>query len=109
MWVFMAGASSTGAVVARKSELRKSSARPCANFAIVFAVAGTTSSRSDWSASAMCSMSALSPGAHWLDTTRRRVIASKVSSPTKRRAARVITTVTSWPRFCRPRTTSTAL
>ena len=73
------------------------------------AVAGTTSSRSDDVASAMCSMSALSPGAHWLLTTRRRVIASKVSSPTKRRALRVITTVTSWPAVCRPRTTSTAL
>ncbi len=109
MWVFIAGASSTGAVVARKSELRKSSARPWASLPMVLAVAGTTSSRSDAVASAMCSMSALRPGAHWLVTTRRWVMASKVSSPTNRRALCVITTVTSWPLFCRPRTTSTAL
>ena len=38
-----------------------------------------------------------------------RVIASKVSGPTKRRAARVITACTSWPRFCSSRATSTAL
>ena len=41
--------------------------------------------------------------------TRRRVIASKVTSPTKRRADRVMIAATSWPRFCRPRATSTAL
>ena len=57
----------------------------------------------------MCSMSALAPGAHWLVITRRWVIASKVSGPTKRVAARVITTATWCPAFCSWRTTSTAL
>ena len=33
----------------------------------------------------MCSMSALAPGFHWSVMTSRRVIASKVSGPTKRR------------------------
>src|SRR4249919_1451511 len=41
--------------------------------------------------------------------TRRRVIASNVIGPTNRVAACVITATTSWPRFCRPRATSTAL
>ena len=41
--------------------------------------------------------------------TRRRVIASKVTGPTKRVAECVITATTSWPRFCSPRATSTAL
>src|SRR5438034_427826 len=41
--------------------------------------------------------------------TCRRVIASKVTGPTKRVAECVITATTSWPRFCSPRATSTAL
>src|SRR3954466_2364460 len=41
--------------------------------------------------------------------TRRRVIASNVTGPTNRVAACVITATTSWPRFCSPRATSTAL
>ena len=64
MLVFMAGASNTGAVVARYSDDRKSSAMPCANLPIVFAVAGTTSSKPMSDAMAMCSMSALAPGVH---------------------------------------------
>src|SRR5215471_1670412 len=41
--------------------------------------------------------------------TRRRVIASNVTRPTNRVAECVITATTSWPRFCSPRATSTAL
>src|SRR3954467_12024356 len=41
--------------------------------------------------------------------TPRRVIASNVSGPTNFVADRVITAATSWPRFCSPRATSTAL
>ena len=42
MFVFMAGAISTGARVARYNELRKSSAMPCANLPMMLAVAGAT-------------------------------------------------------------------
>src|SRR5438105_8465258 len=41
--------------------------------------------------------------------TRRRVIASNVTAPTNFVAECVITATTSCPRFCSPRTTSTAL
>ena len=40
MLLFIAGASTTGAVVARYIEVRKSSAMPCANLPSVLAVAG---------------------------------------------------------------------
>ena len=82
MLVFIAGAISTGALVAVYSDDRKSSARPLANLPMVLAVAGATSSRSMLEAIAMCSMSALAPGFHWSVMTSRRVIASKVSGPT---------------------------
>ena len=109
MFEFIAGASSTGAVVARYREQRKSSAIPPANLPMMLAVAGATSSRSIDEASAMCSMSALAPGSNWPVITRCRVMASKVSGPTNSVAALVMTTTTSWPAFCRPRATSTAL
>jgi hypothetical protein len=80
-----------------------------ANRPITLAVAGATSSSPIFEASAMCSMSALTPGANWSVRTGRRVIASKVSGPTNACAARVITAATSWPRCCSPRATSTAL
>ena len=79
MFVFMAGASSTGAVVARYSEDRKSSAIPCANFPMTLAVAGATTRSAMSEAIEMCSMSAFAPGFHWLVITRRRVMASKVT------------------------------
>ena len=81
MLVFIAGASSTGALVAMNSDERKSSARPLANLPTVLAVAGATSSRSMVDAIEMCSMSALAPAFHWSVITSRRVIASKVSGP----------------------------
>ena len=47
MLVFIAGAISTGARVARYNALRKSSAMPPANLPMMFAVAGATSSSAD--------------------------------------------------------------
>ena len=82
MCVFIAGAISTGAFVARYSEVRKSSAIPLANFPMMLAVAGATSRRSMLDASEICSMSEFAPGSNWLVNTRCRVIASNVSSPT---------------------------
>ena len=55
MLTFMAGATTTGAVVARYNVVRKSLAMPCANFARMSAVAGTTSNASIAWATAMCS------------------------------------------------------
>jgi hypothetical protein len=82
---------------------------PFASLPIVFAVAGATSRRPMSVASAMCSMLALAPRAYWSVITGRRVIASNVTSPTNFRADRVMIATTSWPRFCSPRATSTAL
>ncbi len=82
---------------------------PLANLPMMFAVAGATSSRSMLDASEMCSISEFAPGSNWLVSTLCRVMASKVSSPTNRFAARVITATTSWPCFWRPRATSTDL
>ena len=110
MLVFIAGAISTGARVARYNALRKSSAMPAANLPMMLAVAGATSSRRDVGRE----RDVLDVGVGARATTasvitRRLVIASKVTSPTNRRADRVITAATSWPRFCNPRATSTAL
>ena len=44
MLLFIAGARSTGAIVARYNDVRKSSAMPLANLPITFAVHGATSS-----------------------------------------------------------------
>ncbi len=52
----MAGATRTGAVVARYMVVRKSSAMPWANLARMLAVAGATTSASAHCASPMCSM-----------------------------------------------------
>ena len=76
---------------------------------MMLAVAGAMSSRSIVEASAMCSMSALAPGSNWSVMTRLRVMASKVTGPTKRVADAVMMATTSWPRVCSPRATSTAL
>ena len=47
MFVFIAGATSTGAFVARYSDVRKSSAMPLANLPMMFAVAGATMQQVD--------------------------------------------------------------
>ena len=56
IFTFIAGATITGAFVARYNVPRKSSAMPCANFPMTSAVAGATSRRSIRCATAMCSM-----------------------------------------------------
>ena len=56
MFTFMAGATRTGAVVARYMVVRKSSAMPWANLARMLAVAGATIRASVHCASPMCSM-----------------------------------------------------
>src|SRR6266853_597043 len=56
MFTFMAGATTTGAVDAKYNVVRKSSAIPRANFAMISAVAGATRSRSVLCATAMCSI-----------------------------------------------------
>ena len=87
--VFMAGAITRGARVARYRALRKSSAIPFANFPMTLAVAGATTRARIWVASAMCSMSAFIPAANCDVMTGRRVMASNVSGPTNLRAFRV--------------------
>src|SRR4051812_31839020 len=82
---------------------------PLASLPIIFAVAGAIRRRSIVDARAMCSMSELAPGSNWSVITPRRVIASNVIGPTKRVAVAVMIATTSWPRFCSPRATSTAL
>ena len=82
---------------------------PWASLAIRFAVAGATTSAAASVVSEMCATSVFRPGAHWSLITGRRVSASKVSGVTNRCAPCVRIATTSWPRFCRPRTTSAAL
>ena len=76
---------------------------------MMFAVAGATSSSADVGRERDVLDVGVGAGANWVVMTRRRVIASNVTGPTNRRADRVITAATSWPRFCSPRATSTAL
>ena len=105
MPVFMAGATRMGAFVASKVVDRRSSAMPAAIFAMTFAVAGATSTRSASWASEMwwigSSGSSKSPMA-----TRSPVRARKVVGPTKRAACSVMRTLTRQPAFCRSRSTS---
>ena len=56
MFTFMAGATSTSECAARIVAVAASSAMPHAIFAITFAVAGTTSTRSAKSAASTCGM-----------------------------------------------------
>src|SRR5882762_5192777 len=115
IFTFMAGATTTGAVDARYKVVRKSSAIPRANFAMMSAVAGATSNKSVRCATAMCSMalSRLAPPPE--ESPKRSVITfcplsdANVSGVTNSRAPRVITTSTVNPSCCRRRTSSAAL
>ena len=102
---FMAGATMTGAVVARYKVERKSEAVPLANLAIVSAVAGATSNASIDCATPICSteepeVPADAPSANISVMTFFPESAAKVSGRTNSCAARVITTCTSTPRSC---------
>ena len=109
MPVFIAGATTTGAFVARSVEESRSSARPCAIFARMFAVAGATTTRSAAAASEMC------PGFQSCGSAKRSLSTGlresvwNVSGVTNARACSVITTCTSSHRFTSRRTSSHAL
>ena len=105
---FMAGATSTGAVVARAAEVRQSSAMPQASLARTSAVQGHTRKASAHSPRSMCGMGEGGQSKTFL-ATGTEVSPSKVAVPTKRVAASVMATRTSQPAFCRPRHTSAAL
>ena len=109
MRVFMAGAISTGPSKARCTEPSSPSPRPAAILAIVLADAGATSMRSARRASSRWPYPGRSSAPNRSMPTGRPESAAKVAGPTKRRAARVMTTVTPWPRRWRMRMTSTAL
>ena len=62
MFTFLAGATTSGARVARQSVVSRSFARPCASRASTWAVAGATSTTSAQSASSMCEICDSSAG-----------------------------------------------
>ena len=59
---FMAGATHTGALVAKYKVESRSSAKPAANFAMVLQLAGATKSKSAQRASSICPMPASASG-----------------------------------------------
>src|SRR5207237_5416301 len=115
MFTFIAGATTTGAVQARYNVVRKSSATPRANFAMMSAVAGATRRRSVRCATAMCSMALSRLASPPEESLKRSVMtfcplkAANVSGVTNSRALRVITTCTLSPSCCSRRTSSAAL
>lgn len=105
--VCIAGASSTGADVARTVVVRRSSAWPPARRAKRSAVAGATTMASARSAKRICSTSGTSSKTSvW---TGCPLSASHVGRPTNSRAALVGTTWTSWPTSERSRASRHAL
>ena len=105
--VCIAGASSTGADVARIVVVRRSSAWPLAIRAMRSAVAGATTTMSARSAKRTCSTLATSSNTSvW---TGCPLSASHVGRPTNSRAALVGTTWTSWPASERSRKSRHAL
>ena len=106
---FIAGATSSGASLARHRVESRSLAWPWASRRRVLAVAGATSTRvaqrasSIWPIAASAASSQSEQRTGWPDS------AWKVVVPTKWRAASVITTRTSAPASCRRRTRSAAL
>ena len=100
--VCMAGAISTGALVASSVVPSRSEASPAAMDAIVLAVAGATTTRSARWPSATWRTSGTSSCTEVV--TRLREIASQVGSPTNRSASSVGTTCTSCPSSTKRRT-----
>src|SRR5690606_4751102 len=105
----IAGHRVIGAAVARHRVLTRSSASPCASFAMVLAVAGATSTRSAQRASSMWPMAASAAASHSEVRTGRPDSAWKVCTPTKRCALSVIATCTCAPASPSRRTSSAAL
>ncbi len=121
MWLFIAGAIINGQVDASAALVSRLSASPCANFAIVLAVAGATSrtsalrTSSRW-LSGSCSGGVWSGNApragsrsHSVVRTGAPVSAANDGPPTKRCASGVWMTRTAWPAFVARRTSSSAL
>ena len=105
----MAGATTTGADVARQMAVTTSSARPAAMAASQRAVAGATTTRSAVSAATMCPMresASSSRGSSW---TLRRVSVSSVNGPRNWAAEWVMAAWTSAPAAIRARASSAAL
>ena len=115
IFTFIAGATITGAWVAKNRVVRKSSASPWANFASMLAVAGATTRASVDCASPMCSMeesrspSSLPGEGHNPVITLWPVREAKVNGVMNFWAASVITTCTSSAWRCKARTNSAAL
>ncbi|MGC0370201.1 hypothetical protein RKD05_002453 [Microbacterium sp. SLBN-111] len=105
--VCIAGATTTGAVVARRVVPSRSAASPAVIDARVFAVAGATMTRSADCPSDTCRTRATSSCTEVV--TGLRLIASHVGSPTNRSASSVGTTCTSCPAFTSSRTSPTVL
>lgn len=106
---FIAGASTSGARLARHNVVTRSSAMPAASRAISPAVAGAITMRSAQRASSMWPIAASAAGSHSDERTGWPESAWKVVGPTNSRAASVITTRTSAPASRRRRTRSAAL
>ena len=121
MWLFIAGATTSGAVLASAAEVSRLSARPWASFASVFADAGATTNTSQRATSSRCEIGSWSgagspgkapragSGSNSSTRTGAPVTPSKVARPTNWRLAGVCTTRTAWPAAVASRTSSTAL
>ena len=105
MFTFMAGAMTSGAVVASAVVVSKSSARPLASFAITLAVHGAMRNKS-----ASCAKEMWWMGSDGLSNnptpTGSCVSERKVSGPTNSVACSVMTTFTRTPAFWSARTIS---
>src|SRR5690606_29344839 len=106
---FIAGASASGAVVARHRVVTRLSANPLASLARVLAVAGATSTRVAQRASSIWPIAASAAGSHSEPRTDSPDRAWKVVAPTKCVAPSVIATRTCAPASRRRRTRSADL
>ena len=106
---FMAGATRTGARVARKRVVRKSSATPPANLPMTLAVAGATQRSEISLASATCRIVRVSGSSKRSTIVRVPARLLKSRGEMSRAALGVMTTRTSTPAFWNPRRTSQAL
>ena len=106
---FIDGATSTGVSVASSRVEARSSARPCASFAIRSAVAGATTIRSATRDNWICPISASSVRSNSAEYTRSPASAATDSGVTNCVAATVSTGVTAAPRSRSRRIRSSAL
>ena len=121
MWLFIAGAITSGAVQASAALVSRLSAWPPASLAIVLADAGAITKASQRATSSRWEIGSWSgagspgkapragSGSNSSTSTGAPVIPSNVAAPTKFRLAGVCTTRTAWPALVARRTSSTAL